>query len=457
MKGTAARTNAIMARSVPLPPPQSPHGNITRRLAAVALPVKAAKVLEVLLEAEGAPVTRDALIDRVWGDEPVSDAALTQAVYLIRRALAEAGLASALTTLPKRGYRLCIPAAAPERLPPELRRSVAFAFALAFAVAALLSIGSAMKPKVSASTLHGEAARLYAIARFRWSTRSHDGVLAARTLFDRVIRLAPRSSLGYAGVADAELAMHDYWCTTGVECRGHLERARAAAVTALRLDPASPAALTSAAQVAHVRDADDARAEVLFRRAIALDPTDALAFEWLGNMEIMQGRLADGARHLRTATALDPVAPATYAWLAHAAYFRHDFRAAVFYAREALGLAPNRGESRALLGVALARAGDTRDARNVFATLSRFGGDAVQAHLLALPLPGARGDPPFVRGLHARDAALVWLARGDHGRALAEMRVAAFADSTERRFFAMDPALDPVRADARFRRWTTGA
>jgi tetratricopeptide (TPR) repeat protein len=214
MKGTAARTNAIMARSVPLPPPQSPHGNITRRLAAVALPVKAAKVLEVLLEAEGAPVTRDAL---------------------------------------------------------------------------------------------------------------------------------------------------------------------------------------------------------------------------------------------------DPVAPATYAWLAHAAYFRHDFRAAVFYAREALGLAPNRGESRALLGVALARAGDTRDARNVFATLSRFGGDAVQAHLLALALPGARGDPPFVRGLHARDAALVWLARGDHGRALAEMRVAAFADSTERRFFAMDPALDPVRADARFRRWTTGA
>ena len=414
-------------------------------------------MLEALLEAAGAPVSRDELLARVWGDEPVSDAALTQAVYLIRRALADGGMANALATLPKRGYRLRVPPAAAPAPAIAARRTPRVTLRAAVALAAVLVLlvaGAAPERSTMPPPLGAEAARLYAIARFRWSTRGHDDVLTSLSLFRRVARLAPRSALGYAGIADAELAMHDYWCS-GAACDADLDAARGAAASALRRDPSSAEALTSAAQVAHVADGDDARAALLFRRAIALAPRDALAYEWLGNMEILDGGLADGARDLRAAAALDPLAPATYAWLARAAYFSHDFGAASAYAREALALAPNRVESRALLGVALARAGDVRAAREIFRSLARYGGDALDARLLALALPDARGAPPFVRGENARDAALVWLARGDRRRALAEMRVAAFADVTARRFFAMDPRLDAVRGDGRFGRWTS--
>lgn len=115
-----------------------------------ALEPKLAGVLALLVAQAGAPVTRDALLDAVWGDAG-SDEALTQAVSRLRRLL---GDADAIATLPRVGYQLAVeprPAGAAPSVGPRaalaawLRArgprvgSHAAAFAAGFALAAAVA------------------------------------------------------------------------------------------------------------------------------------------------------------------------------------------------------------------------------------------------------------------------------------------------------------------------------
>ncbi|WP_425408692.1 winged helix-turn-helix domain-containing protein [Hyphococcus sp.] len=62
--------------------------------------------LLVLLATSDGPVSRDALLDRIWGDEG-SDEALTQAVSKLRRALGDVNRPYAIIqTVPRYGYQI---------------------------------------------------------------------------------------------------------------------------------------------------------------------------------------------------------------------------------------------------------------------------------------------------------------------------------------------------------------
>ena len=68
---------------------------------------KVMEVLCVLADRPGEVVSRQDLIDQVWGVEHGADESLTRAVSLLRSALnTETDLHSVIETIPKRGYRL---------------------------------------------------------------------------------------------------------------------------------------------------------------------------------------------------------------------------------------------------------------------------------------------------------------------------------------------------------------
>lgn len=68
---------------------------------------KAMEVLAVLAARPGQVVTREQLLDAVWPEVVVGDAALTQVIIKLRKALADDAQApSYIETIPKRGYRL---------------------------------------------------------------------------------------------------------------------------------------------------------------------------------------------------------------------------------------------------------------------------------------------------------------------------------------------------------------
>jgi TolB-like protein/DNA-binding winged helix-turn-helix (wHTH) protein len=87
--------------------------------AAVELRPKAALVLAELLRHAPHPVSRAALLDAAWPEVHVTDDSLTQCVVEIRQALGDKG-GALLRTLPRRGYLLDVPPAAPMPMPTPL-------------------------------------------------------------------------------------------------------------------------------------------------------------------------------------------------------------------------------------------------------------------------------------------------------------------------------------------------
>jgi TolB-like protein len=86
----------------------------------VALGQRAVALLRLLLEREGAPVSKEALIEAAWPGLAIEDSNLTVQIAALRRVFAEvAGDAAWIETLPRRGYRYAGPLAAAVDSPAE--------------------------------------------------------------------------------------------------------------------------------------------------------------------------------------------------------------------------------------------------------------------------------------------------------------------------------------------------
>ena len=117
---------------------------------------RAAQVLERLVEAGPAVVSRDTLLEHCWPDGDGSDEALTQAIAQLRRALGDKpGAPRFIQTVPKRGYRwigeeasASLPARRLVRFPPANLATLAAAAAAGLAVVAIfLAVKPAPQPQ----------------------------------------------------------------------------------------------------------------------------------------------------------------------------------------------------------------------------------------------------------------------------------------------------------------------
>src|SRR6476660_5184087 len=76
----------------------------------VPLAPKVYDTLLLLLEAQGRLVEKNEFLNRLWPDSHVEEVALAHAISQLRKALRD-GMdgSSFIETVPKRGYRLCVP------------------------------------------------------------------------------------------------------------------------------------------------------------------------------------------------------------------------------------------------------------------------------------------------------------------------------------------------------------
>jgi DNA-binding winged helix-turn-helix (wHTH) protein/Flp pilus assembly protein TadD len=433
---------------------------------------KVVETLLALVRHAGTLVTKDELMAQLWPDGFVEDANLTQNVYLLRRVLHAHGVDPAIETMARRGYRFVAPVTleAPSPAGPAIQPQRGAAWRRIAAVAAGVVVltgvgGTTRSPAHALHALSPDVARHYAMGRYYWNLRTVAGIRRSVGYFEDVVSREPASALGYAGLSDAYTELHDYVCDEH-PCPAIAAQASRYAREAVAHEPDSSAAHTSLAMTQRLFAHDDASADAEFRRAIALDPNDALAHEWYGNALLARGETHRARLELERAVALQPVATATYAWLARAAYYDHRFPEAIAQAHEALALDPNRVETTVVLGLAYAQTGDSRRALDAFQRLKQIG-DAADADVLIAGLQARAGDSRALAALRrtqaagtkdqyvATDLALGFIGLGDYARALTSMRTLTFRSPTDRAFFALDPRLDPVRKDARFRRWTS--
>ena len=197
-------------------------------------------------------------------------------------------------------------------------------------------------------------------------TRSRPIAAPAIAFFEQAIAKDPNYAIAYAGLADAYLAIERNVGTTVPLGAVAIPRAKAAAERAVTLDPMLSEAHSSLASI-RAREYGWQDAERGFRRAIELNPSNALAHLELGaSVLVVQGRFEEGLKEVRRAVALDPLSPYVNTEFGRALVLAGRFPEAVDRLRKAITLDPSRNRPYNLLGRALYLQGNADEALKVF-------------------------------------------------------------------------------------------
>jgi DNA-binding SARP family transcriptional activator/TolB-like protein len=301
---------------------------------------------------------------------------------------------------------------------------------------------------------------LYLQGRYFWHQRTRDGLTRAAAAFDRAVALAPDYAEAHSGVADAYAVLGFY---DHLPPREAFPRAKAAAERALQIDSQLAEAHASLGYVALYYDWDWTTAERALDRAVELNPSYSIGHQWLGNYLVARGRFDEAVTAMRTAQEVDPLSLIASAALGWVHYHRRDFDAAVQQCRRTIELNPNFEQAWLWGGSAHEAAGRYAEALQmlqraavlsqrspmVLAALGRvhaLSGDVSAARRIVKELGEDRA-----AYLPAYEMAKLHLALGERPEALAWLRRAYDQRSHSLVFLAVDPQLDPLRSDPRFR------
>lgn len=193
--------------------------------------------------------------------------------------------------------------------------------------------------EIRASVTPDEARRL-AVAR-RTVPEAHAALLKAKHFYNRftpesisvseryyreALKHDPDFAPAYAGLSYMAWAQS----TIGdARARPHLPEARALANEALRLDPGSADAHISLAWVSAVYEWNWERGEREFRRAIELDPSQALAYQGLADLLGHLNRPDEALTTAKAAIERDPLSPLTLWELAYIQFLNGSYEASI--------------------------------------------------------------------------------------------------------------------------------
>ncbi|MGD0396132.1 MAG: tetratricopeptide repeat protein [Nitrososphaerales archaeon] len=145
---------------------------------------------------------------------------------------------------------------------------------------------------------------LYLRGRYLWNTRRIEDVRKAAEHFEQAVKEDPSFALGYAGLADCSLILHN----RGFDLQANLEKAKTMVAKALELDPGlAEAHATRGLALENEHNLREAEEE--FRRAIELKPNYAFAHMWYHNLLLSQLRWDEALQQIEKALELDPLSP----------------------------------------------------------------------------------------------------------------------------------------------------
>ncbi|HZZ66347.1 MAG TPA: tetratricopeptide repeat protein, partial [Candidatus Baltobacteraceae bacterium] len=207
-----------------------------------------------------------------------------------------------------------------------------------------------------------------------------------------------------------------------------------------------------------------------YRHALSLDPNSATAHQWYGISLLLDGKPTQAYDQLREAADLNPESVAAADWLSQAAFIARRYKDAIAYGRQALDLSPARYGVYSTLGMAYEALGDYPAAIASYkkyaatCTYCSFDAAALLAHVYAITHDDVRAQEQLKRaerGIALRkapldDVAVALAAMGRKDDAMAMLRKATHEEPGAAGFLAVDPRMDALRGDARFRQVTQG-
>jgi len=436
----------------------------------LAVGSKLVDTLLALAEHPGRVRTTQQLLDQIWPEGYADAAGLRQNIYVLRKLMGGHWAAPVIESIPRTGYRFVAPLQAVEPYeaissfkiatptPKPLLRWLALAACVVLAIATLRS--AAGPARGAAAALNAQDARLYALGRFYWSTRTKDGVLKSVKYFQQIVRAEPDNALGYSGLADAYYIESDYGYGRRSE-KTYLEWQRRNAEKAYALNPNLSEVRVSRAQMLErvYKDVKSAQAEYV--RALELNPNNAVAHHWYGVMLYHEGEIAAAHNELEAAEQLDPTAPAISRWLAMDEYLNRRYDRAIAYYRQTLDLNPKDSDAATMLGLAYEGLHDYaaalrsfRRAEKVCSCLVPLALEARTLALMGLPQQASAKlslaqRPSKGEKVEPLDIAAALVAMGQRDRALDWLR-RSISDHFAAVWLRLDPRLDAMRGDPRF-------
>jgi DNA-binding winged helix-turn-helix (wHTH) protein/Tfp pilus assembly protein PilF len=178
------------------------------------------------------------------------------------------------------------------------------------ASAARSAPGAAGKVTPALHPANSDAEQFYLKGRFYWEKRTPDGLNKAVDFFTQAIVHDPNYAPAYVGLADCYNLMREYTMMPASEA---YPRALAAAQKAVELDDQSSEAHASLAFVLFYGTWKVADADREFRRAIELNPNNAVAHHWYATYLFTVGRHSEALQEIERAQSLDPASKAVLA------------------------------------------------------------------------------------------------------------------------------------------------
>ena len=215
------------------------------------------------------------------------------------------------------------------------------------------------------------AYREYLQGRYFLAQRTGAALYRAIEAFDAAVAIDADFDEALVGAAEAWLVLPLYGATRPVES---IPQARRLAERALDVAPDDARARAVLGAIAMQFDWDWQAAEALLSEAVALNPNDATAQQWLGELYCYQHRWGECRRQLRVAQDLDPLSPVLHMQQGSVDYYAGNYEAAVESYRSAAARHPGFAMGRYVLGLAYAGLGDWQSAVEAYeSTLPELG------------------------------------------------------------------------------------
>jgi serine/threonine-protein kinase len=245
--------------------------------------------------------------------------------------------------------------------------------------------------------------------------------------------------------------------------------AAAAARKALSLDPTRPEAHTALADVSFYYDWNWQAAEAEYAQAVALDGSSSYARTQFSRLLAALGRLDEARQQAEAAVAVDPLSANVLLTSGLVAYYQRRYPEAEALLQRVVRMDPRFPGAYFVMGRIYEAQGRYVDAITVTDRAIRLS-DTPPWRAQALRLRALAGDAPAAtqglvalkdrlarenKALEAPYEAYVWLALGERDKALDLLSEAVSARDPAVLWIAVDPRLDPVRDDARFRALTS--
>jgi TolB-like protein/Tfp pilus assembly protein PilF len=213
------------------------------------------------------------------------------------------------------------------------------------------------RDKVSrAATRDGEAYQLYLKGRYHASKSTAEGLKKGIEYFQQAIEKDPSDALAYAGLADAYVRLGGGF---GYAPQNDVfPKAEAASIRALDIDDTLAEAHAAFGSVKSLYKWDWTGAETEFKRALALDPSNAYVHNRYAQFLVWTGRYDEGITENKRAQDLDPLSPMIAGDLGYEFMVAGRYDDSILQCKKAIDLEPSAMWLHAYLAWAYARKGD---------------------------------------------------------------------------------------------------